>query len=319
MKINIGIVGYGNLGKAAEQVIISKNDYNLVAIFSRRLVKSSFNTPVESYENIASFKGKIDVMLLCGGSFCDLEKQTTEVLLNFDCINSFDNHKRMLKELKRLDKLAINANHRLIMACGWDPGIFSNIRAMCYAFSGEKPVVFWGKGISMGHSDAIRKVKNVLDGVEFTIPNSLALKQARAGKLSGTENLHLRDCYVVAEEKYHKAITNNIRNIPDYFKGQPTQVSFVSHEKILKLRKKLAHKGEIISKFQTIHGAKCSLNFKLKLASNAAFTATVMASYINAIVNLKKRGAAGAFTPLDIPMSFLFKHVSRDKMIEMLC
>lgn len=320
MKINIGIVGYGNLGKAIEQVIISRNDCNLVAIFSRRLVKSKFNTPTESYENISSYKDKIDIMLLCGGSFCDIEKQTTDVLLNFDCINSFDNHKKILQELKRLNKLGISSKHRLIMACGWDPGVFSNIRAMCYAISNEKPIVFWGKGISMGHSEALRKIPNVVDAVEFTIPNESAVKLARKGKLNGTECLHLRDCYVVADKKKcQQKIESNIREIPDYFKGQPTVVNFVPQEKILKLKQKLSHKGEIISKFKTIHGSSCSMVFRLKLKSNADFTATVMASYINAIMNLRTQGRAGAFTPLDIPTIDLFKKESREKIIESLC
>lgn len=319
MKINIGIVGYGNLGKAIEQVIISRNDCNLVAIFSRRLVKSKFNTLIESYENISSYKNKIDIMLLCGGSFNDLEKQTTDVLLNFDCINSFDNHKKLLFELKRLDRLAKNTNHRLIMSCGWDPGIFSNFRAMCYALSLEKPIVFWGKGISMGHSDAIRKAKDVQDGIEFTIPNPIALKQARSGKFFGNEYLHLRDCYVVADKHNQKKVDRTIRQIPDYFKGQVTQVNFVSSEKMLELKHKLSHKGEIISRFKTIHGSKCYLNFKLKLESNPDFTATVMACYINAIINLKAQGKCGAFTPLDIPMIDLFKLNSREKVIDTLC
>lgn len=319
MKINIGIVGYGNLGKSVEHVIVANNDFNLVAIFSRRQVKSSFNTLVESYENISLYKGKIDIMLLCGGSFLDMPKQATETLVNFDCINTFDNHKKLNQELKRLDNLAKTTKHRLIMACGWDPGIFSNIRAMCYAFSGTKPAVFWGKGISMGHSDAIRKVKNVVDGVEFTLPNTLVLKQARRGKLNGNECMHLRECFVVAEKKHQKTIEHNIKNIPDYFKGQPTNVEFVNKEQFLKLRSKGSHKGEIISVFKTIHGSKVTLNFKLKLSSNADFTATVMAKYINAILNLKRLNIVGAFTPLDIPMSFLFKTSSRDWMIEELC
>lgn len=319
MKINIGIVGYGNLGKSLEQIILARNDCNLVAIFSRREVKSNYNSTIESYENIMSYKSKIDIMLLCGGSYSDLEKQSSEVLMAFDCINSFDTHKKIANELDRLDKLAKTSNHRLIMACGWDPGIFSNIRAMCYSLSNQTPFVFWGKGISMGHSDAIRKVKHVLDGVEITLPNTLALKQARLGKLNGNECLHFRECYVVADKKYHSFIENSIKNIPDYFKGQPTAVNFVSREKMLKLHSSLSHSGEIISKFKTIHGSKCLLNFKLKTSSNPDFTATIMASYIDAIINLKKYKLCGAFTPLDIPMMFLFKQSTRRKIIESLC
>lgn len=319
MSINIGIVGYGNLGKATEQCVLSQNDLNLVAIFSRRLVKSKFNTPVESYENISQYKGKIDVMLLCGGSFGDLENQTTDVLLNFDCINTFDNHKKLSSELQRLNELAKKSKHILIMSCGWDPGIFSNIRAMCYSVSNTLPNVFWGKGISMGHSEAIRKVKNVEDGVEFTIPNTLAIKLAKKGKLTGTECLHFRECFVVAKQKFHKQIETDISNIPDYFKGQPTKVNFVTKQNFLKLLSKIFHKGEIIANFKTVHGSKCLIDFKLKIDSNPDFTATIITNYVNAILNLKIKNQVGAFTPLDIPAIYLFKPERRKCIIEKLC
>lgn len=318
MCINIGIIGYGNLGKAIEQVILAKPDYKLVAIFSRRLVKSKFNTLIESYENISLYRNKIDIMILCGGSFGDLEKQTTDAILNFDCINSYDNHQMLVSELNRLNKLAVKSNHRLIMACGWDPGIFSNFRALCYSISGSKPSVFWGKGISMGHSEAIRKVPYVVDAIQFTIPNKKAVYQAKLSKLSDDEPRHFRECFVVADKKHHSTIEKNIKNIPNYFKGQTTYVNFVSSEKLYKLRK-LSHQGEIITKFKTIHGTNCFIDFKLKMDSNPHFTASVMSTYINAIVNLKEKNFSGAFTPLDIPMIYLFKPKSRRKIIELLC
>lgn len=319
MKINIGIVGYGNLGKAVERVILSRNDLNLVAIFSRRVIKSKFNTIIESYEDISLYKDKIDVMMLCGGSFSDIEKQTGDALLYFDCINSFDNHKKISSEFKRLDCLAKNTNHRLVMACGWDPGVFSVIRTMFYAFSNVKPIVFWGKGISMGHSDAIRNLDNVIDAVEFTVPNKQAQKHARSGKLYKDEVMHYRECFVLAEKKYHKALEKKINNIPDYFKGQETSVEFVDSNELSKLRANMSHKGEIISNFQTIDGSKCSFNFKLKTASNPSLTATIMTKYIDAITNLKKKSMVGAFTPMDIPVAFLFKDCLYDKIIEKLC
>lgn len=319
MKINIGIVGYGNLGKAIEQVILAKNDFNLVAIFSRRLIQSKFNTPVENYENITNYKNKIDVLLLCGGSFGDLEKQTSELVKDFDCINSFDTHNKILNELEKLDEIAKISNHRVIMSCGWDPGIFSNIRALCYSLSGEKPAVFWGKGISMGHSEAIRNIKDVLDGIEFTIPNTLVMKQARKGKLAGNEQLHFRQCYVVAEKKHQKQIEKQIKNIPNYFKGQPTSVEFVSQKTLLKLRNKMSHKGDIISKFKTIHGSNSLIEFKLKINSNPNFTAEVMAGYIYAITNLRQKNQVGAYTPLDIPTIDLFDSKHRKQIIEKLC
>ena len=319
MKINIGIIGYGNLGKAVERIILSKNNLNLVAIFSRRLVKSKYNTQIESYENISFYKDKIDIMMLCGGSFNDLESQTSDALLYFDCINSFDNHKKILSEYKRLDMFAKTVNHRLIMSCGWDPGVFSVIRAMFFAFSNEKPIVFWGKGISMGHSDAIRKVDNVVDGVEFTIPNSKALKLARIGKLTGEEELHFRECYVVSEKRHQKQVEKDIKNIPDYFKGQPTKVNFVSSVELMKLREKFSHKGEVISNFQMIDGSRCYFDFRLKTSSNPNLTAIIMTKYIEAILNLKQNNFSGAFTPLDIPPSFLFKSENYDKIINLLC
>ena len=318
MKINIGIIGYGNLGKAVEQIVLSKNDLNLVAIFSRRVVKSKFNSQIESYENISLFKNKIDVMLLCGGSFADLEKQTSDALVYFDCINTFDNHKKIPSELKRLDKIARNSGHRLIMSCGWDPGLFSIFRALFFAFSNTKPNVFWGKGISMGHSDAIRSLDGVIDAIEFTIPNETAIKLARNGKCLKDETKHYRECFVVAEKKYHKILEKRIKNIPDYFKGQETSVEFVEKEKLLKLKEKMSHKGEIISNFLTLDVSKCLFDFKLSTSSNPALTATIMVKYIDAVINLKHNGQVGAFNLLDIPISFLFKQGAYDKIIKAL-
>ena len=319
MSINVGIIGYGNLGKALEQVILSRPECRLVAVFSRRLVKSKFNTLIESYEKIAMYRNKIDVMILCGGSSSDIEGQTSEAILHFDCINSFDNHKKIVPELKRLNKLAISSNHRLIMSCGWDPGLFSNIRSLIYSFSKIKPYVFWGKGISMGHSEAIKKTPNVIDALQFTVPNKIAVSLAKRSKISGDETLHFRECFVVADKKYHRTIEKNIRQIPNYFKGQSTTINFISSEKLLKLRSKFSHQGEVISHFKTIHGSNCSVDFKLKMDSNPNLTATIMASYINAIINLKNKNISGAFTTLDIPPIFLFKPSSRHKITEMLC
>ena len=319
MKINIGIVGYGNLGKAIEQLILLKNNYNLIAIFSRRHISSKDGTFVDGYENIKKYVNKIDVMFLCGGSFDDLEKQTPEILKNFDCINSFDNHKKILSELNKLDKIAKEFRHRLIMSCGWDPGIFSNIRALMYSLSLVPPSVFWGKGISMGHSDAIRRVPHVFDGIEFTLPNKLAIKLARQGRIIGNEVLHYRDCYVVADKKYHRTVERDIKNVPDYFLGQPTNVSFVSENELLKLKLKMSHQGEIISNFKTVQGSKCYLDFKLKIESNPHFTATIMTRYVEAVLNLKDEERCGAFTCLDIPMIYLFDKNKRDEIITKLC
>ena len=171
----------------------------------------------------------------------------------------------------------------------------------------------------MGHSEAIRKVKNVFDGVEFTIPNRQTMKLARHGKLLGTENYHSRECFVVAEKKYHRQIASDIKNIPEYFKGQPTTINFVTENQLLKLKSKMYHRGEIISKFKTIHGSNCLVDFKLKMDSNPNFTATVMSRYINAILNLKNKNQAGAFTCLDIPPIYLFDEEKRLYYTDKLC
>ena len=319
MKINIGIIGYGNLGKAVEQIILSKHNLNLVAIFSRRVITSRFNTKIESYENISFYKDKIDVMLLCGGSFADLEQQTSEAILYYDCINTFDNHKKIFSEYQKLDEIAKSSNHRLIMCCGWDPGIFSIVRALLFSISNEKPIVFWGKGISMGHSDALRRVDNVLDGIEFTVPNKNAINLVKKGKLPECDNLHFRECFVVADKQHHKLIDKKIKNIPDYFKGQSTSVEFVSHESLLKLKSKMSHKGEIISNFNGVDGSKSQFIFKLKTSSNPSLTATIMTRYIEAIINLKNDKKSGAFTPLDIPVKSLFNKDFTQKLLETIC
>lgn len=319
MKINVGIVGYGNLGKAVEQIVLSKKELNLVAIFSRRIVRSNYNTKVESYENFKNFVGKIDVMLLCGGSKSDLEIQTPEIAEYFDVINTFDTHKKIPSEFKKLDTIGKKANHRIIMSCGWDPGLFSVIRAMFVALNKDNLNTFWGKGISMGHSDAIRRVDGVIDAVQFTVPNKEAVKLAKKGNLPNDMPMHFRECYVVAEEKDQKRIENEIKSIPNYFLGQPTTVNFVSHSHLMKLKNKMLHRGEVISSFKTVQGSKCKLNFSVYMDSNPNFTATIMIAYINAIINLKESEMTGAFTNLDIPVSYLFLGKEKEDLIKNLC
>ena len=319
MKLNIGIVGYGNLGKSVEQTLLSRNEFNLVSIFSRRTVKSRYNSHIENINNISNYKSSIDVMILCGGSKNDLQWQTTEVLKHFDCINAFDTHSKIYSELSRLGKIAKKSNHRLIMCTGWDPGIFSVIRAYLYAFSKTKPVTFWGKGISMGHSDAIRQVAGVKDAVQFTIPNPNAIKLVKKNMIDPSLPLHFRDCYVVCDKQKQRQIEHSIREMPNYFKGQPTSVTYVSHNTLSSLKKKMRHKGQIITSFRTIQGTKSTAEFKLSMESNSNLTALIMCGYIKAIYNLKLNKISGAFTCLDIPISHLFTKEERQKIISELC
>ena len=319
MKINIGIVGYGNLGKAVEQLILSNPNFNLVAIFSRRLITSKFNTKIEPYNNFLEYKNKIDIMLLCGGSKSDLESQTREICKHFDIINTFDTHAKIADEFKNLNKIAKKHNRRAIICCGWDPGIFSIIRGLFFAISKNNSYTFWGKGLSMGHSDAVRQVENVDDGIQFTIPINESIKKARQGILESFEPMHKRECFVVADEKHFKQIEKDIKNIPHYFKGQPTNINFVSAEKLLKLKANKSHKGFIINKFKTISGYDCKMEFSVSMKSNPDFTASIMIAYINAVINLKQNRQNGAFTNLDIPISYLFKNFEHEKLLKTIC
>lgn len=318
-KINIGIVGYGNLGKSVEKTIISSKNMNLVAIFSRREINSPFATKTEAYHKFKEYIGKIDVMLLCGGSKSDLEIQTPEVAEYFDVINTFDTHAKISKELKTLDAIAKKHKRRVLISCGWDPGLFSVMRALFLAIGKCQPITFWGRGISMGHSDAIRRVANVKDGVQFTIPNAKAMRLARLGHLPTDMPLHFRECFVCCESSSEKRVEKEIKDIPNYFKGQPTTIDFVDEKTIKKLKKKMGHKGEIIGSFTTACGTKCSMNFSVKMASNPDFTAAIMCAYVNAIVSLKERGQTGAFTNLDIAPNDLFVQREKRMLLEKFC
>lgn len=319
MKINIGIVGYGNLGKAVEKCIVSNPKFKLKAIFSRRLIKSKLGTKVESYADFKAYKNKIDIMILCGGSKNDLIYQTPEILEYFDVINSFDTHSKIVKEYKKLNEIAKKSKHRAIICAGWDPGIFSIIRGLLLSISNKTPYTFWGKGLSMGHSDAIRQVKNVEDGVQFTIPIEESISKAKNNTLSKGDFLHRRECFVSANKKHYKQIENDIKNIPNYFKGQPTNVNFVSLKKVMKLKSNLSHKGFIFDTFNTKNGTKARLQFEVYMKSNPDFTANIMVSYITAVINLKNKNESGAFSPIEIPISYLFDETDLIKILSEIC
>ena len=319
MKVNIGIVGYGNLGKSLEKIIISNPKFKLVAIFSRRNVVSKFGTLVEPFDDFKKYVSKIDVMLLAGGSKSDLEYQTPEIAKHFDVINTFDNHKKIDSELKKIDSLCKENGRRSIISCGWDPGIFSIVRAMFKAIGKNEPITFWGKGISMGHSEALRGVEGVVDGVQFTVPNPEAKKLSKTGFIPKDIQVSKRECFVYSNETDHKKIARKIKNIPDYFKGQPVSVEFVSLEKISKLKRKMSHKGEISEVFESPLGSKAEMKFSVKMHSNPDFTASIVVAYINALLNLKEKGQIGAFTPLDIPIKYLFIGKSLESVYRDLC
>ena len=319
MKIKVGIVGYGNLGKAVEQEVLKNKNLKLVAIFSRRLVVSAFNTPIEQYDDYIKYVGKIDVMMMCGGSISDIEMQLPEISKYFCTINSFDNHSKIESLITEISKINKENKTISISSCGWDPGIFSLIRSLMFAISKEKPISFWGKGISMGHSDAIRQLDNVEDAVQFTVPNKKAVSLAKKQQLVEGQPLHFRECFVVAKECHHKRIELNIKNIPNYFKGQPTNVTFVKDIELAKLKSKMIHQGRIVCPFKLSAKQKASFEFVAKMDSNPNFTARIMVAYISAVIKLVSLKRFDAFLPIDIPISFLFDQKDKSFIINNLC
>ena len=235
MAIKIGIYGYGNLGKGVECAIKQNDDFELVGIFSRRApesVKTIFNSNVYSASDILSFKDKIDVLIICGGSATDLPVQTPELAKNFNVIDSFDTHAKIPEHFANVDKSCIENNTTALISGGWDPGMFSLNRVYAESvLANAQTYTFWGKGVSQGHSDAIRRIDGVVDAKQYTIPIETALEKVRSGEnpVLTTREKHLRECFVVAAENADKErIEQEIKNMPNYFKDYNTIVHFIS-------------------------------------------------------------------------------------------
>ena len=308
--MKIGILGYGNLGKSAEQIILDKEGCELVGIFTRRAPRSiKAKTERVYYVNeLEKFKGEIDVMLLCIGSKNDSMTLAPEIAKQFNTVDCFDTHSRAGEYLSLMDKSAKSTNHVSVCMAGWDPGVFSLVRILLAALSGEDNVhTFWGRGVSQGHSEAIRGISGVEHAVSYTVPDEKARMLARLGVPYDTGKSHKRECFVVAENDRER-IEEEILTMPDYFLNTPTRVTFLD-EKIFKTaHKTLSHNGEIISLCKSGCNSENEslVSFKLNLDSNPDFTATVMLAYAMALPNLLSRGVIGALTPCEIPVSYLF-------------
>ena len=289
MKINVGIVGYGNLGKAVEEQVRNSKIFNLVGIFSRR---NNINTT--PLEQIVDYKSQIDILFLCSGSQSDLEIQATKLIKHFNIIDCYDNHNRLESYVNKIDSLAKTHNKVALCAFGWDPGLFSLMRGL-FSSLGFNPNTFWGKGTSQGHTQAIKHISGVIDAIQFTIPNPKAIEKTQNGEFVEKEKMHTRDCYVVCEKQDEERIKNEIINMPDYFKGYSTKVSFVSQEELNAL-KSFSHKGMITTKNNV-------MNFSLNIESNPNFTANVMISFAKCIKKLIKENNFGAYTIYDISLN----------------
>ncbi|MBQ7676223.1 MAG: diaminopimelate dehydrogenase [Campylobacter sp.] len=307
-KIKVGILGYGNLGRGVELAVRNTNDMEVFGVFSRREPASvkTCGASVYSVNEILNFKGKFDVLVLCGGSATDLPTQTPEFAKNFCVVDSFDTHAKIPEHFANVDKAAKSGGNVGIIAIGWDPGLFSLNRLVGESVleSGES-YTFWGKGVSQGHSDAIRRIKGVVDARQYTVPIESALKRVRNGENPNlsTREKHLRECFVVAEDGADKAkIENEIKTMPNYFADYDTTVHFIDLETLKREHGGIPHGGFVLRSGSTGENGekKHLIEFSLKLDSNPEFTASVLVAYARAAYRLHKDGKSGAFSIFDI-------------------
>lgn len=314
MSIKIGLLGYGNLSRGVEGAIAQNPDMEPVAVFSRRNpenIKTVSGVKVLGISEIEKYKDEIDVLLLGGGSATDLPKQTPEYVKYFNVVDSFDTHAKIPEHFENVDKAAKAAGKVGIISVGWDPGMFSLLRMVSTAVLPEgENYTFWGKGVSQGHSDAIRRIAGVKDARQYTIPVEEAVNRVRNGenpKLS-TRDKHTRECFVVAEEGADKAvIESEIINMPNYFSDYYTTVHFISEEEMKRDHSGLPHGGFVLRSGVTGFNKenKHIVEYSLKLDSNPEFTGSVIAAYARAAYKLSKEGVSGCKTVFDIAPAYL--------------
>ena len=321
--IRIGIYGYGNLGRGVEKAIKKNDDMELVAVFTRRnpsdLIIDTKTATVVSANDVLSYKDKIDVMVICGGSATDLPKMTPELAKNFNVIDSFDTHANVPTHFKNVNDSALSTKHVAIISVGWDPGMFSLNRCIMSAVLPDgKDYTFWGKGVSQGHSDAIRRIKGVVDARQYTCPVEKALAEVRSGSNPEltTREKHTRLCYVVVEEGADKArIEKEIKEMPNYFADYDTTVNFISLEELKKNHNGIPHGGFVIRTGETSDGVKHVIEYNLKLDSNPEFTGSVLVAYARAAARLAKKSDYGCKTVFDIAPKDLVS-VSYDELLK---
>ena len=313
--IRIGIFGYGNLGRGIEAAILKNSDMCLSAVFTRRapepLIINTENVPVVHVSDVENWVDKIDVMVLCGGSATDLPEQTPALAEFFNVVDSFDTHAKIPEHFARVDSVAKENGKTALISSGWDPGMFSlnRLYAQCVLPDGES-YTFWGKGVSQGHSDAIRRIDGVIDARQYTIPKDEALHKVRNGEnpLLSTREKHLRECFVVAEEGADlERIENEIKTMPNYFADYDTIVHFISMDELKREHSGIPHGGFVIRSGKTGFNDEHNhiIEYSLKLDSNPEFTASVITAYARAVYKLSKEGSTGCKTVFDIAPAYL--------------
>ncbi|MBQ9980986.1 MAG: diaminopimelate dehydrogenase [Oscillospiraceae bacterium] len=315
MSIRVGIFGYGNLGRGVELSIAQNPDMELVAVFTRRDPSKvsivSKTAKVMSVDDVETMKDKIDVMILCGGSATDLPVQTPALAEHFCVVDSFDTHAKVPEHFANVDSAAKKGGKTAAISVGWDPGMFSLNRLYAEAVLPEgETYTFWGRGVSQGHSDAIRRIDGVADGKQYTIPVDEALSKVRAGEQPKftTADKHIRECFVVAKEGADLArIENEIKTMPNYFADYNTIVHFISQEELDRDHKGIPHGGFVIRSGKTGENKENThvIEYSLKLDSNPEFTASVIVAYARAVVRLYNEGNTGCKTVFDIPPAYL--------------
>lgn len=313
--IRVGILGYGNLGRGVESAIRQNPDMELTAVYTRRapesVVLQSKDIPVYAVEELVNHKEKIDVLVLCGGSATDLPKQTPEYAKYFNVVDSFDTHAKIPEHFKAVNAGAKEGGKTALISIGWDPGMFSINRLYGNVILPEgRDYTFWGKGVSQGHSDAIRRIEGVKDGKQYTIPVDSALEAVRRGENPEltTREKHLRECFVVAEEGADlERIENEIKTMPNYFAEYDTTVHFISQEELTRDHSGIPHGGFVlrsgVTGFNKEH--KHLIEYSLKLDSNPEFTASVIVAYVRAAYRMNQEGLTGCKTIFDVAPAYL--------------
>ena len=326
-KIRIGIVGYGNIGRGVEQSIKRNDDMELKAVFTRRDPASvkiqTEGAEVKHFDDMEAMKDDIDVMILCGGSATDLPVIGPKVASSFNTIDSFDTHAKIPEYFANVDKAAKEGKNVSIISVGWDPGMFSLNRLYAESILVQgSTYTFWGKGVSQGHSDAIRRIEGVKNGIQYTVPIEAAVDQVRSGSEPEltTRQKHLRECYVVAEEGADKAaIEEAIKTMPNYFDEYDTTVTFITEEELKENHSKMPHGGFVIRTGETgCEGNKHVIEYSLKLDSNPEFTGSVLVAYARAAHRLSKKGESGARSVFDIAPAMLSQMTPEELRAHML-
>ena len=307
--MKIAIYGYGNLGRGVECAVKYHKDCELVGVFTRRApetVKTVSGIPVYSADTISEYKDKIDVLILCGGSATDLPEMTPALAKDFNVVDSFDTHAKIPTHFANVDASAKESKHTALISAGWDPGLFSILRTYSSAvLPNGNDYTFWGRGVSQGHSDAIRRIEGVLDARQYTVPIPEAMDAVRSGQNPEltTREKHRRECYVVAKEGADLSrIEREIKTMPNYFADYDTTVSFITMDELKRDHVGLPHGGSVIRSGATgFEGEnKHTIEFSLKLDSNPEFTASVLVAYARAVYKMYSRGDFGCKTVLDV-------------------